>query len=151
MAIKTTLTENELKTFMFAVLGKTATKLGWSIGNNDFDEPVNEVLYALGASDFTFVSTQSDVSKCRTIARVEVWRAAMYYTAHEATHSVGAPGTGQTSRGEIHRHCQEMFQLAQSELNSKYPELAPETGGWAVDRVPVKYDNDVYSNAGETA
>lgn len=150
MAIPTSYTEEELKTYMETVLGPTATKLSWSVSAGHFDEPVNEVLFFLGESAFSFADdNQTLVKKLRMVARMEVWRAAAFYTAHEASFSVGSPGTGQTSRADVHRHCKEMFTDAKSELEQTFPELFSETS-WAVERIPVEYDGDYYSNAGET-
>lgn len=147
MPVVTSLTETEVKEYMQAVMGDTASKLGWSVGGNDFDEPANEVLYSLGEADFSFVSLQEDVKKVRAVARVEAWRAAMYYTAHETTHSTGAPGTGQTSRSVIHTHCKEMFAAAQSQYSELFPDEQPDS---SVARWGVTYEGDYYANAEET-
>ena len=74
----------------------------------------------------------------------------MNETAHEASHSVGAPGTGQTTRADIHRHCKQMFEAASSEVARTYPDLVSDSGSWSVGRVPTTYDGDYYVNAGET-
>ena len=144
MPVVTTLTENDVKEYMQNVLGDTASKLGWSVGGNDFDEPTNEVLYSLEQADFSFVTTQALVRKVRAIARVEVWRAATYYTAHEVTHATGAPGTGQTSRSVVYSHCKEMFELAKSQYVELYPDDQPDA---SVQRWAVTYDGDYYANA----
>ena len=146
MAIQTSMTEQEVKEYMEDVLGDTAPKMGWSVGGHDFDEPANEVLYSLDQADFSFVSTQADVKKVRAVARVEVWRFAMFSTAHETIHSTGAPGTGQTSRSVIHQHCKEMFQQAKSHYTELFPEDQPDV---EVTRWAVTYDGDYYANAEE--
>ena len=146
MAIATSLTESEVKQYMQNVLGDTSKKLGWFAADDDFDEPANEVLYVLDKADYTFVISQALVAKTRSVARVEVWRAAMYYTVHESSFSAGAPGTGQTSRADIHRHCKEMFQLSQSEMIQKYPDLGSDESREA-EKVSVEYANDYYANA----
>ena len=146
MPVVTSLTEAKVKEYMEQVLGDTASKLGWSVGGDDFDEPVNEVLYTLEESSFSFVSTQALARKVRIVARMEVWRAAMYYTAHEASHSAGAPGTGQVSRADVHRHCKEMFNVAKSQFTEAYPELSVQTSR-QVERWPVDYEYDYYGNA----
>ena len=146
MPVVTTLSENDVKEYMEVVLGDTASKLGWTVGGDDFDEPVNEILYILGESSYAFVTAQADVKKVRSIARVEAWRAAMYYTAHEISHSSGAPGTGQTSRADIHRHCKAMFTLAKSQFVESYPDDQPSR---SVERWAVSYDGDYYANAEE--
>lgn len=147
MPIKTTYTEAEVKEYMQAVMGDTANKLGWSATGGDFDEPTLEVLYLLEVTDFSFVDTAVEANKVRTIARMEAWRAGMYYTAHEASYSAGSPGTGQTSRAEIYRHCKEMFDYARADVEYKYPELGPDTGGNEVRSYGVEYSGDYYGNA----
>lgn len=143
MAAISSYTEDELKQYMESVLGDTATKLDWSFQDGDFDEPVAEVLLRLNEDDFSFVNTKSEAAKVRSIARVEVWRAAMYYTAHEAQHSVGAPGTGQTSRADIHRASKSMYDLAYSEMIRDYPELGQQNYR-AAEVYTVRYSNDHY-------
>ena len=144
MPVVISLTESDVKEYMEAVLGDTAQKLGWSVGEDDFDEPTNEVLYSLGESSFSYVTSQGEVKKVRSVARVEVWRAAMYYTVHETSFSAGAPGTGQTSRAEVHRHCKAMFELSKSQFVGDYPddETSRNAQRWAVN-----YDYDYYGNA----
>ena len=146
MPIVTSLNEPTVKEYMQTVLGDTSSKLGWSVGGDDFDEPTNEVLYILDESSFAFVDTQAEVRKVRTIARMEVWRAAMFYTVHEISHSAGAPGTGQTSRADIHRHCKDMYSLARAQFTESYPELSIQTSR-QVERTAIDYKYDYYGNA----
>lgn len=146
MGIVTTYNEAGVKEYMETVLGDTAHKLGWSVAGDDFDEPVNEVLYTLSEADFSFVDTQAEARKVRMVARMEVWRAAMYYTAHEASHSAGAPGTGQTTRSQIHTQCKAMFELAYGQFTEAYPELSVRTSR-EVERTPISYTYDYYGNA----
>ena len=148
MALPTTYTESEIKEYMQKVLGDTAEKLGWSVGDDDFDEPAYEVLYIVGEDDFTFIASREVAGKVRSVARVEAWRAAMYYTVHESSFGAGAPGTGQTSRGEIHRHAKEMYELAYAEMIEKYPALAASTSQ-EVESWPVEYTGDYYANQGD--
>lgn len=146
MAIVTTLTEDEVKQYMEDMLGDTAGKLGWSKAGLDFDEPANEVLYTIGQADFTYITTQILVKQARVTARMEVWRHAMYYTVHEIAHSAGAPGTGNVSRADIHRHCKAMFDLAKSDFVELYPDLAATTSR-QVERWGLGYEYDYYGNA----
>ncbi|MCK5642223.1 MAG: hypothetical protein KAJ19_15565 [Gammaproteobacteria bacterium] len=140
------MTETQVKQYMENVLGDAAGKLGWSVGGDDFDEPTNEVLYTLEEADFSFATSQATVKKIRVTARMEVWRAAMYYTVHEIAHSSGAPGTGQSSRADIHRHCKAMYALARSQFIESYPEFSAQASQ-AVERYGVEYDGDYYGNA----
>lgn len=149
MALPTTYTETEVKEYMENVLGDTAHKLGWTVEGNDFDEPTNEVLYVLDLADFTSISSRAEAAKLRVVARMETWRAAMYYTVHESSHSAGAPGTGQTSRADIHRHAKGMFEMAKAEAFDKYPDL--DTMSREAERWPASYKNDYYSNQDEIA
>lgn len=146
MASKTTLTIAELKAYMESVMGDTATKLGWRAGDGDFDEPVNNVLYALGLEDLSTIDSLAEVNQVRMVARVEAWRAAMYYTVHEHGHSAGAPGTGSTNRADIHRHAKEMFGLAIVELQQRYPALGV-TLSRRVSVVPISYPGDPYDGS----
>jgi hypothetical protein len=151
MALPTAYTEQTIKEYMQTILGKTGVKLGLSVEGDNFDEAAHEVLFFLGESSYSFATSQDQIKKVRAVARQEAWRSAMNETVHEASHSVGAPGTGQTTRADIHRHSKEMFEAAVSEVAQAYPELVSESGSWSVGRVPVNYDGDYYKNAGETA
>ena len=144
MPIQTSMTEADVKQYMEDVLGDTAGKLGWSVGGDDFDEPTNEILYSLDEASFSFVTTQALVKKIRAVARVEVWRFAMFSTAHETIHSTGAPGTGQTSRSVIHQHCRAMFAQAKSHYVELFPDEQSEQG---VSRWSATYEGDYYANA----
>lgn len=143
MGTKTTYTEGELKAFMEKTLGKTAEKLGLSAAEGDFDEPVNETLYVLGIADLTSISSLDEVHKLRTVAKVEAWRSVTANSVHEASHSAGAPGTGQVNRGEIFRHAKDMFDLALSEMLEKYPLLGSQLSS-EVSSYKVTYDGDLY-------
>jgi hypothetical protein len=121
MAIKLAWTEEEVQQLMADILGDTATKLGWSVEDGDFVEPTNEVLYRFQVSDFTSFTTVAAVAELRAVVRVEAWRAAKDNTAHMHSHSVGAPGTGQTSQSDVHRFCREQYEQAVDELERKFP------------------------------
>ena len=146
MGLPTTYDEVGIKDYMEKVLGDTAKKLSWSVAGDDFDEPAYEVLLVLGETDFSFVNTQTEVAKVRTVARQEAWRAAMYYSVHETSFSAGAPGTGQATRADIHRHSKAMYELAKAELLEKYPDLGGQESQ-EVEGYPVEYSGDYYGNA----
>lgn len=148
MPIKTTYTESEVKDYMERSLGDTSRKLGWTAEAGDFDEPALEVLYFMGEPDYTFVDTATDAAKVRAVARMEAWRFAMFSTAHEASHSVGAPGTGTTNRADVHRHCKDQFELSKEWLEERYPDLVAEPAR-QVGRYSVEYTDDYYGNAND--
>lgn len=122
MAVKTSYTDEEVMQYMQNLLGDTARKENWTTDGGDFQEPSNQVLYNLGQSSYVFVSSAEVAAEVRAVATVEAWRMAMYNTAHYASHSVGAPGTGQTSKSDVHRFCKDMFELAQEELERRFPD-----------------------------
>jgi len=148
MPLITNYNESEVMQYMEDVLGDTAHKLGWDAASSDFQEPVNEVLLLLDEADFTFVDTAAEAKKVRLLARMEAWRAAMYYSVHESSYSAGAPGTGQTNRADIHRHAKAMYELAKMEVGIEYPELAPQAPRSA-GRHAVDYEGDVYAKQGD--
>ena len=148
MALPTTYTAKQVAQYMETVLGETAHKLGFKEEKGSFAEPVNEVLLVLGEEDFSFVNTQAEVKKVRLVARMEAWRAVMYYTAHEVSHSAGAPGTGQVSRDSVHRSASALFAKAESEFKEAYPALV-EDDGREVSKWTLTYENDSYSNRGD--
>ena len=146
MTLPTTYNIAGVKEYMQKVLGDTSRKLGWSVGGDDFDEPAHEVLYTLGEADFSFVDTAAEAARVRAVARLEAWRAAMYYTIQETSFSAGAPGTGTTSRADVHRHCKAMFELSKAEVLEKYPSLGA-LESREIEVYPIRYEGDYYSNA----
>lgn len=144
MAIKVSYTEEEVKQYMMDVLGDTATKQGWSVEDADFEVAADEVLYSLGKQDFTFVNSVETAAEMRAVARVEVWRMAMANSAHLHSHSVGAPGTGQTSRSDVYRQLKEQFDLAVQYLTDKFPGSAAVTQPVTASILayPVEYENE---------
>lgn len=142
MAIKTSYTEAEVAQYMETLLGDTARKESWNAADGDFDEAVNQVLYNLEQNDFTFVSSAIAAAEVRAVSAVEAWRMAMYNTAHYASHSVGAPGTGQTSKADVHRFCKDMFEQAMEELERRFP---ASTALWTEQTRDVSYWTVVYS------
>ena len=148
MALPTTYTSKEVADYMELVLGETAHKLSLKREKGSFDEPVNEVLLVLGEADFSFVNTQAEVKKVRMIARMEAWRAVMYGTVHEVSHSAGAPGTGQVSRASIHGAAKQQFEAAKNQFEEAYPALI-EDDGREIEQWTLVYTNDVYANRGD--
>jgi hypothetical protein len=148
MALPTSYTDTELKEFMERVLGDTAHKLGWTAEDGDFDEALNEVLLVCGKADLTFVDTQAEVKKVRIVARMEAWRQAMANTVHAASHSAGAPGTGQVTLSDIHRQAKAQFEMARGEFTENYPELAG-LDSQEVQQYTVAYTGDYYANRGD--
>lgn len=122
MAVKTTYTDAEVQDYMGVLLGDTAKKLNLSVADGDFQDASDSVLYSLEQDDYTFVTTRDLAAEVRAVAKVEAWRMAMHNTAHLASHSVGAPGTGSTSRQNVHEFCKTMYEMAQQELAEKFPD-----------------------------
>lgn len=147
MTVKTSFTESEVGELMQSILGETARQMGWENEDNAFAEAIESTLHVLGEDDFSFVSTRSDAYKVRLVARMEAWRMAMYNTVHEASFSVGSPGTGQTSRSEIYRQSKEQFEMARGELKRLYPSLVADvdlSAMLAATITPIDYESDLY-------
>ena len=71
MALPTAYTETTLSDFMIAVLGPTATALGWSTDDDSLAEAINDTLIAIGATD---VADVTDIEQVRAVARWQAWR-----------------------------------------------------------------------------
>ena len=71
MAVPTTYSEEELADYMHAVLGKTASIIGWS-SPDSYDEAVTDAAIMAGVSD---VASATDIPKLRACARLAVWQA----------------------------------------------------------------------------
>lgn len=145
MAPKTTYSEAELKQFMEDLIGATADKLGIRAEAGHFDTAVDETMYIMGVSDLTSINTLAEARKLRLVARREAWRFVAASTVHEASFSSGSPGTGSTNRADIHRHAKAMFDLANAELITEYPDLIVASSR-SVIRTTVQYPFSPYED-----
>lgn len=125
MAVQSSLVESDVKDHMEGVLGRTANQLSLTVALGSFDTAYDQVLYKLGLSDLSTITTQSLVRKVLSLATVEAWRAVVGSSVHEISHSAGAPGTGQTSRASIFSQAKQMLSYEEGRLYKEYPDLDP--------------------------
>lgn len=109
MAAPTSYTETSLKQFMGRALGAVADVLGWTIHEGDYDEAVNETLLAYGVAD---IASATDIRKLRTLARREVWRAAMAELSTDYDYSKQGD---RSSRSQAFAQAQKMFAMAETD------------------------------------
>lgn len=107
MAIPTSYTESELRTYMLGVVSAVANALGWTA--TDFAEAVNDALSTYGVSDIT---EATNIAKLRSIAKVEAWRAIAGATV--ADFQFSADG-GSYSRQQMHQQAVAALQRAEAE------------------------------------
>ena len=74
MAYPAAYTEQSLAEYMHATLGAMATRLGWTVDTDSYDEAVNEAVAAYGTDDITGITGRDNLRKLRALARREVWR-----------------------------------------------------------------------------
>ncbi len=98
MALPTAYTEATFKTYLHATAGDVASVLGWSVAGGDYDEIVNETLFAYGVDDISEVTGRDNLRKLRALGRVALWRQASHDAA--ARFDFSADG-GSYSRSQI--------------------------------------------------
>ena len=132
MAIVTSYaTEDHLGSYMLVTLGRVAETLGWRTPQ-DLAEPVQETLWAYGASDVASITGEDNLRRLRALARVEAWRAAKANLA--AMHDFTTP-EGSASKDQLYRHVSEMLADAQAAA-------APYSRAYtiAIDRITYPHD-----------
>ena len=133
MAVPSSYTSAELKTYMDTTLGAVATALGFTTAaGGAYEEPVVEALLAYGADD---IASATDVRKLRSLARVEVWRIVMNETTGDF--NFAADG-GRYDRVQLHENAAAQFKRAQIDA-------LPYDDGYAIEKGTIEVDYDPYT------
>lgn len=107
MSVPAAYSEQDLLTYLVALLGKTATDLGWTTAN--VAEAYTDTLILYGVSS---VGSATDIGKLRACARLAAWRAVEAETAPNYHFSTD----GQSfHREQIHEHAVAMVKRARVE------------------------------------
>jgi hypothetical protein len=106
VAIPASYTELSLAEYMVTVTRNVAAALGWT--SDDFLEAVNDTLTAYGESA---IDDATDVTKLRTLAKVEAWRAVVDGTAADIEFT--ADGSS-FKRNQMHAHAVAAMERAES-------------------------------------
>ena len=111
MALPTSYTESELRTYMLGVTSAVANAVGWTATN--FTEAVNDAMSAYGVTD---IALATDIAKLRSIAKVEAWRAVADATV--ADFQFSADG-GSYNRQQIHQQAVAALERAENDAVDK--------------------------------
>lgn len=112
MAVPTTYTEAELKTYMDVAIGAVADALAWTVVGGQYDEPVNATLLHYGTTDISTISGITNTLKLRALARREVWRAAWAEVSADFDFENEA---SKVARSKVHDQIGKNFILATTE------------------------------------
>lgn len=112
MAAPSSYTESTFKAYLHTVLGAVADVLGWTTGDGDYDEVVNETLLAYGTDDITSVSGRDNIRALRALGRAEAWRAVVVETATDFDFQADG---GDYKRSQIHQQAVEALRRAEDE------------------------------------
>jgi len=116
---------------MHTVLGAVATTLEWAVDDGDYDEILNETLFAYDTDDAANVSGRSNLLKLRTLARREVWRAVMGEVSGDYDFKDEA---GDNKRSQVYRQARGMFEQAAGEAMGYDP-------NYLVEQDTIDYDD----------
>lgn len=77
MAFPTAYTDTTLGQYMLNILGAVGDDLGWTTTDSSVAEAINETLFAYETDDVTTITGLANLRKLRTLARREIWSAAL--------------------------------------------------------------------------
>ena len=80
MAVPTSYTELAFKEYLHLELGNVAETLGWEVAGGQYDEPLNDALYAIDASDITGLSADQ-IGGFRILGKLATWRKVLSYVS----------------------------------------------------------------------
>ena len=129
MAIPTSYTEDELRSYMVTALGDVASVL--DIGTADMEEPANDVIDSYGVTD---VASATNVTKLRALARVGAWRKASQTATVQYTFRSGQSAF---NRSDMYKFISDQLSRAESEAYQYDP-------AYAITVQPIEYKNDPY-------
>ena len=121
MAIPSSYTEAELKTYMVSCLGDVATVLGVTV--DDLDEAVNDVLIAYGITD---IANAADIAKLRALAKAQAWTVA----------STNAAALHDIKDADVTYSLSQLRMNIAGNLYSAKLDASLWTGGWSISVSP---------------
>ncbi len=80
MAVPTSYTESDFKDYLHAELGPVAQALGWEVASGQYDEPLNDALFGIGATVISGVSSD-DINGFRILGKLETWRKVLHHVS----------------------------------------------------------------------
>lgn len=129
MAIPTSYTEDELRSYMVAALGDVADVL--TIGTADMVEPVNDVIDSYGVAD---IASATNITKLRALAKVGAWR--------KASQTATVQYTFRSGQSAFNRS--DMYKFISDQLSRAESEAFQYDASYVVSVQPIEYKNDPY-------
>ncbi len=83
MALPSSYTEAEFKDYLHDALGPAvSTALKWEVASGQYDEPLNDALYAIGETAITAIDS-TNISGFRTLGKLMTWRKVLSYVSSD--------------------------------------------------------------------
>lgn len=149
MALPTGYTEATFKAWLHAELRDVASALSWTVDGGDYNEIVNEALFAYGADDIEAIAGRDNLRKLRALGRVELWRAVMSALAGDYDYRTESGAS--YSRSQAHAQAKANYEQALTEA-------LPWSDAYEIGLTSVIYDDyynppdlddDLYARAEE--
>ncbi len=135
MALPTTYTEPELKTYLNSQLGAIADLFGFTVTGDSYDEVVNDALGAYDdANDITLITGVPSIKKLRALARLALWEMVSRAAIIEIDYAADG---GRWSRSQVADHVATQLQLARVDA-------MPFSDDYTVGNLPVQHSGDPY-------
>ena len=140
MAVPTSYTETELKTYMHTVIGSMANHLKFTVASGSYDEALNDALFSYGQTDISLITGQSSIYLLRAYARYAVWVLVVNSTANEIDYTHADSGATY-KHSQLYDHAKAQADKARDDIEV----LGGDVSGYAVQAYSVQYTDDLYT------
>lgn len=140
MAVPTSYTETQLKTYMLGVLGGLAGDLKWTVAGGSFDESVNDALNGYGQTDISLITGATSINLLRAYARYFLYRSVAMATVGKMDYTHADSGATYKF-SQIHKQAKEMMLIAADDIAT----LGGDVSGYSVDFLDIVYTDDLYT------
>ena len=140
MAVPTSYTETQLKTYMHSVLGGLSADLSWTVAGGSYDETVNDALNGYGQTDISLITGATSINLLRAYARYFLYRSVAMATVGKMDYTHADSGAAYKF-SQIHKQAKEMMQIAADDIT----QLGGDVSGYSVDFLDIVYTDDLYT------
>lgn len=142
MPVPTGYTEDTFKDYMHGRLGKMSSidALKWTVADGDYDEALNDTLFAYGQTDIALITGNGNIQLLRAYGRYFLWKSVAEATIkqHDYTHA----DSGATYKfSQMHEQAKEMMTIAADDIAA----LGGDVSGFAIESFPIVYTDDLYT------
>lgn len=140
MAVPTDYTEEQLKTYMHGRLGSMASFLKWTVADGDYDEALNDVLFAYGQTDISLITGADNIRLLRAYSKFFLWKSVAEATINEIDYTHADSGATY-KHSQLHKHAKEMMDTVADDIAV----LGGDVSGYAVGWHAIAYTDDLYT------